>query len=103
MKKLIALAGRKRSGKNTTADILTQKFGEGPDASLSISFSFAGILKDIVHQSTGIGADAAELLKETPAVRPINGLTVREFYNSLGDALKKYMGKDIFVRLTLSI
>ncbi len=100
MRRLIAFTGRARSGKDTAAEIISNRFLETEEN--SISFSFAGILKDIVHQSTGISSGDADTLKDTPAVKPINGLTVRQFYNSLGDVLKRYMGDDLWARLTLS-
>ncbi len=98
LNKIIAFAGRTQSGKNTAANIIHDLY---QDASI-IEFAFAGVLKDITQSSLRLDASEADYLKTTTTVKLINGMTLREYYNSLGDAIKKHFGIDAWVRLTLS-
>ncbi len=100
MKRLIALTGRARSGKNTTANILQEIQGETSEKNTTMQISFAGILKDMAQRSLKISPEEAELLKAAPNAKIANGLGIREFYNSFGDALKSYLGDDLWVKIT---
>ncbi len=99
MRELIAFTGRKRSGKNTGADIVDRIQREQGDV-LSY-FAFADILKDITHRALNIDRSEADTLKTMHSAKIANGLTLREFYNSLGDSIKSYFGYNAWVDLTL--
>ncbi len=100
MKTIIAFTGRARSGKNTAATIWSDYDGEHTGA-MSVEFAFANILKDIANRSLKIPAHEYDVLKGAPNARLANGLTMREYLNSLGDAIKSYFGFDAWVKLTL--
>ncbi len=104
MKHVIAFTGRARSGKNTSADMwqdLNRENGLGErEGKLTLEFAFATILKDIAQRSLGINPHDAEELKSIPTATVANGLTIREFYNSLGDSIKSYFGMDAWVKIT---
>jgi len=97
--KIIAFTGAKGSGKNTAAEYLRDKL-ERKNA-LIIEVSFADILKNIIHDSFGIKNSQADLIKRMD-IKPFNGLTLREVYQQLGEAIKTYIGENIWVNLTLT-
>ncbi len=99
MRQIIAFAGRARSGKDTAADIVSTLYKEQDTE--SITFAFANILKDIASRSLRIPIDEYDVLKDAPNARIANGLTMREFLNTLGDAMKSYLGDDLWARLSL--
>ena len=100
MRRLIAFTGRKRAGKNTAAEILDDIQRANGDT--LAYFAFADILKDITHRALGIAREEAEALKVMNSARIANGLTLRESYNSFGDAIKAYFGHDSWVKLALN-
>ncbi len=104
MKRLIAFAGRARSGKDTGAAVIEGLFDQHTLKTenrngVTLKFAFANILKDIAQTSLKINPDDAERLKAVPSAKVANGLTIREFYNTLGDSIKRYFGQDVWINI----
>ncbi len=99
LKTLIAFTGRARSGKDTAAtfiDIIERERGQ-----ILAHFAFADILKDITHTSLNLNKLEVAKLKTMTSVKVANGLTLREFYNTLGDAIKNHFGADAWDKIIL--
>jgi hypothetical protein len=101
MKKIYAFAGRAGSGKNTAAEILEDVIRENDEETNMLQFAFASILKDIANMSLRLSPTEAEDLKRMGGVRIANGLTIRQFYNTLGDVIKSHFGRDVWAKMTL--
>lgn len=92
MKKLIAFTGRARSGKDTAAELLDRI--EIENGNVLSYFAFADTLKNISHNALRLTSEEADILKVLPSAKIANGLSLREFYNTLGDAIKAHFGDD---------
>lgn len=99
-KTIVAFTGRARSGKNTAADIYAAMYKNDTKKQTLLTV-VAGPLKDISAYALKISPQEAEGLKSFPNVKVANGLTLREFYNTLGDAIKAYFGSEVWVKLML--
>ena len=101
MKYLFAFTGRAGSGKDTAAQFLIALINDANPKVQVLPFAFANILKDITGRSLNISDVDGDILKRLDSARVANGLTIRQYYNTLGDAIKSYFGIDIWARLTL--
>jgi hypothetical protein len=93
--KIIAFAGVKGSGKNTAAMEIQRIFGEQRSSGLVVEFAFADPLKNIIHESFDIDNGHADEIKRLN-IKPFNGLTLRQVYQRLGEAIKSRFGQDIW-------
>jgi dephospho-CoA kinase len=85
---IIALYGEKRVGKDTAAELLHQELPHFRKV------TFARIPKEILSQTCGISLQQFENLKnEDP--------TFRQYLINFAESMKKYFGKDIWVKLAL--
>lgn len=98
--KLIAFAGIKGSGKDTAADRFNELFSENNKGSLTVQFAFADILKNIVHETFMLHIEEVDALKRMH-IKPFNGLTLREIYQRMGEAIKSRFGQDIWTNETI--
>ncbi len=96
--KIIAFTGRKGHGKDTADQILK---GLVPEEKRVVTFVVAETLKTIATKSLCISPDSGELIKRQTDVRIANGLTFREYLNSLGDAIKDIFGYDIWCKILI--
>jgi len=103
MQKLIlAFIGRRGSGKDTAADEAAKQLFERRAVSSIQRIAFAEAIKEITHGTLGITTTHSEFLKRNPDIKLVNGLSLRETYNVLGDQLKSKFGRDIFTQDTIS-
>jgi len=94
--KIIAFTGRKGHGKNTAAEIFKKEINLSPY--LVTELAFADTLKHIAADSLGLGYYDIELLKREEHIKVANGLSLRGFLNTLGDALKDNFGYDLWAK-----
>jgi hypothetical protein len=90
---IIAFTGTKGSGKNTAADALLEVFGQNTKDGLTVEFAFANALKNIVHEAFDIDNCQSDEIKRLN-IKPFNGLTLREVYQRLGEAIKSQFGQN---------
>lgn len=99
---IVAFSGRAGSGKDTAADELRKLVQCNNTSVTTIShFTFASTLKRIALAALNINERDAEYLKRAPEIKVANGLDLRKFYNTLGDAIKSHFGQDTWVKITL--
>jgi adenylate kinase family enzyme len=96
-KYLFAFIGKKGSGKDTAAKILSEQISTD---NYLVQFAFADILKEIIHQTFNIEKDESEIIKRSN-IKPFNGLTLREVYQNFGENIKVFFGEDVWAKLTL--
>jgi len=99
--KLIVFTGLKGSGKNTATNALSDIIGWKQAATLTAEFAFADPLKNIVKEGLNIDNSYEEFLKRSN-IKPFNGLTLREVYQLLGEAIKSEVGRNIWADLTIN-
>jgi hypothetical protein len=90
---IIAFTGAKGSGKNTASEAFQDIFGKNVKAGLTVEFAFADPLKNIIHETFDIDNLHADEIKRLN-IKPFNGLTLREVYKRLGEAIKSRFGQD---------
>ena len=94
--KILAFIGHEGSGKNTAANEIYQMIEKSNKPTVTSEFAFANPLKMIANTSLNITMDQSEFLKRNPNIKVANNLDIREYYNTLGDVLKRNFGDDIF-------
>jgi len=99
--KLIAFTGLKGSGKNTATNFLRDIMAKSGQVNLSVEFAFADPLKNIVKEGLGVDDSQEEFLKRSN-IKPFNGLTLREVYQLLGEAIKSRIGQSVWVDFTIN-
>lgn len=95
---IIAFAGVKGSGKDTSADFI--KVACSAENQRSMQFAYATILKNIVADTFDIDSDSEDLLKRNPNIKPFNGLNLRQIYQNFGENIKTYFGKLVWINIT---
>lgn len=99
---LFGFIGRKGSGKDTAAEMMSEIFNEFKDpGTISAFFAFADPLKNMANSTLGISGDEAEYLKRHPSIKVANHLDIRSYYNQYGDVLKARFGKMVFTDMTI--
>jgi len=93
---IIAFTGIKGSGKNTAAEALLEVFGQNTKDGLAVEFAFADSLKNIIHETFDIDNFQADEIKRLN-IKPFNGLTLREVYQRLAEAIKSRFGQNTWV------
>ena len=93
-KKVIAIVGKKGSGKDTIGNIIKELDPEFKQ------YSFAGPIKKIITSVFGIPNSQLEgrQEKETP-IEKWNNKSPRDLMKEVGDAFKEKFGKDIWVNV----
>jgi len=100
-KTVVAFSGRAGAGKDLGADTWAYLYKK-ETGKKAIKFAFANILKGIAGTALGISPNEAEVIKRLPEVKIANGLSLREFYNTLGDAIKSYFGNQVWAKMTIN-
>jgi dephospho-CoA kinase len=95
---IIAFTGLKGSGKNTASEAFQEIFSKNVQTGLTVEFAFADPLKNIIHNTFNLNSATAENIKRI-AIKPFNGLTLREVYQRLGEAVKKEIGPDVWAEI----
>lgn len=113
MSKIIAINGKKRSGKDHNAKLLKEKLEENGYSVAIIAFAYP--IKDIIAKTFNISVDDVELYKNEsdeygfeikvyPNNQPsgvIKYINMREILQRFGtEAMKPYFGKDVWAKLT---
>lgn len=113
MSKIIAINGKKRSGKDHNAKLLKEKLEDNGYSVAIISFAYP--IKDIIAKTFNISVDDVELYKNEsdeygleikvyPNNQPsgvIKYINMREILQRFGtEAMKPYFGKDVWAKLT---
>lgn len=99
---IVGFVGEIGSGKDTASDLLTEIFHNRYKNDISFSFAFADILKNIIHETFGLDAETANLIKRNDQIKPFNGKTLRDIYQGLGETIKSYFGQNIWVDITMT-
>ena len=113
MSKILAINGKKRSGKDHNAKLLKEKLEDNGYSVAIISFAYP--IKDIIAKTFNISVDDVELYKNEsdeygleikvyPNNQPsgvIKYINMREILQRFGtEAMKPYFGKDVWAKLT---
>ena len=98
---LFAFVGRRGAGKDTAANMVFNIIEDNQIGGVSASFAFADPLKAMAHKTLGITLEQSEFLKRNPAIKIVNNLDLRSYYNVFGDVLKSNFGDDIFRNKTI--
>lgn len=98
---IVGFIGEIGSGKDTAADLLTKAFREKYKTDIVFSFAFADVLKNIIHETFGLDTETADIIKRNSSVKPFNGKTLRDVYQSLGENIKSYFGQNVWVDITM--
>ncbi len=99
---IVAFTGRKGHGKDTAARYLKKEiFLVGRNHFDYVTFAFADILKSIAADSLGLGSHDMETIKRNSRIKIANQFSLREYFNTLGDAIKDKLGYDIWAKLTI--
>jgi dephospho-CoA kinase len=91
---IIGLAGKKRTGKNTTANHIAFEL-EGMDKKCTFR-SFAEPIRQIGYS---LGWDSNQMLEDKDAIHPIWKMTWRQFAQGIGSALRHGFRSDILLRM----
>lgn len=89
--KLLGLAGKARSGKDTVAEIMCRKHG-------FVRFAFADPVKLACQQIFGLSHEQTWHDDKKEVVIPYWGMTPRKIFQTLGDCIKPQFGDDVWCK-----
>ncbi len=98
---LVGFIGTVGSGKDTAADFLEDYYREQHPEKYTFRFAFADIIKNIVNDTFGLRTIDADTIKRLHTVKPFNGKTLREVYQTFGESIKSHFGTNFWVAATI--